>query len=152
MGAKKEHADPLASARGQVKMQAQVLLTTAAVITVLLVLTLLSIAGRKHGVRRTRVSGPTNSTTDRRRRSPRPAPGRKIRGMLYVGENEAPKLVELEQSGGVPLCPLCGMPMEKVRPIAFDRPSDIFIWRESQETVKWRCYHKYPVFFVPQEQ
>ena len=77
-------------------------------------------------------------------------PRTKISGMLYLGEESVPERVELNHSGGVPLCPLCGMPMEKIRPIALERPSDIFIWRESGGPTRWRCYHNYPVIFVPE--
>ena len=77
-------------------------------------------------------------------------PRTKISGMLYLGEESVPERVELDHSGGVPLCPLCGMPMEKICPIALERPSDIFIWRESGGPTRWRCYHNYPVIFVPE--
>jgi len=74
-----------------------------------------------------------------------------LEGTLYVGEEPRPQQTRLRTSGGVPLCPLCGMPMEKIRPVPIEKVTDLFVWREREGVVPWRCFHKSPVVFVPSQ-
>jgi hypothetical protein len=71
-----------------------------------------------------------------------------IEGTLYAGESPRPRKVRVRISGNVPICPLCGMPMERINALRKEKAIDFLIPTESDDR-RWKCYHEFPVIFVP---
>jgi hypothetical protein len=72
-------------------------------------------------------------------------------GTLYAGESPRPRKVRVRVSGNVPMCPLCGMPMERVNALRKEKAKDYLIPMESDDK-RWKCYHEFPVIFVPDKR
>lgn len=73
-----------------------------------------------------------------------------IEGLLHAGSEPEPRRVRVKVSGGIPICPLCGMPMERMEALKREKASDFLLPRESDDR-RWKCYHEFPVVFVPDQ-
>jgi hypothetical protein len=71
-----------------------------------------------------------------------------MEGTLYAGESPKPRRVRVKVSGNVPICPLCGMPMERIDALRKEKAIDFLVPAESDDR-RWKCYHEFPVVFVP---
>ncbi len=67
---------------------------------------------------------------------------------IMVWQDPTPRKVRVKTSGGIPICPICGMPMESINALRREKAIDILLPTESGDR-RWRCYHEYPVVFVP---
>ncbi len=70
----------------------------------------------------------------------------RVNVMLYVDQDK-PRMASANTSGGIPICPLCGMPMERDLQ-KWDRPCESAVQTESDDA-RWKCLHPFPVLFVP---
>jgi len=71
-----------------------------------------------------------------------------MRGTLYIGVRPQAGATRVRTSGGVVVCPLCGMPMERIGARSAEELHGILPRPEPNQDI-WRCMHEYPVFFVP---
>ncbi len=74
-----------------------------------------------------------------------------MEGELHVGTDPEPRRVRVRVAGGIPICPLCGMPMERVEALKQEKASDFIFPRESDDR-RWKCYHEFPVIFIPDQR